>query len=80
MREMARKRPLRIVTEDGMSLTLKGIRNAAWNQHRGDEKAAAQRSEFARARAERMLEARAALINTDLIARGEENHNDETPE
>jgi hypothetical protein len=36
LREMARKRPIRIVNEDGSSITLKGLRSANWQQHQKD--------------------------------------------
>jgi hypothetical protein len=38
IRVMSRKRPIRIVSEDGSSITLKSIRSANWMQHQADMK------------------------------------------
>jgi hypothetical protein len=38
MRVMSRRRPIRVMTEDGSSITLKSIKSAAWNQHRDEYK------------------------------------------
>jgi hypothetical protein len=34
MRVMSRRRPIRIINEDGSSITLKGVRSAPWTQHK----------------------------------------------
>jgi hypothetical protein len=36
MRVMSRKRPIRIIKEDGSSITLKSIRSASWSQHKAE--------------------------------------------
>jgi hypothetical protein len=36
LQEMSRKRPIRLQTEDGSSITIKSIVSAPWNQHKND--------------------------------------------